>query len=109
MRLISFSVENYRSITKAKKIPLSSYSLLVGANNEGKSNILHALALAVDILMSFKSQIRRTVSGSVIRTSRTVLTSQVNYNWNTDFPIEKQKITKGQKKNENHLGVRTFK
>ncbi|MGR3713740.1 MAG: AAA family ATPase [Shimia sp.] len=48
---MSFSVENYRSITTARKIPLSDYSLLVGANNEGKSNILHALTLGMDALI----------------------------------------------------------
>lgn len=40
MRLVSFSVRRFRSITEAYKLPLGDYSVLVGPNNEGKSNIL---------------------------------------------------------------------
>lgn len=39
MKLVSFSVTNYRSITKAHKISLGQYTVLLGKNNEGKSNI----------------------------------------------------------------------
>jgi len=42
MRLIRFSVLNYRSITTAHKIEMSNLTVLVGKNNEGKSNILRA-------------------------------------------------------------------
>lgn len=37
MRLIRFSVTNYRSITTAHKIQMSNMTVLVGKNNEGKS------------------------------------------------------------------------
>lgn len=93
MRLVSFSVENYRSITTARKIPLSDYSLLVGANNEGKSNILHALALGMNALVGWHRQIRRTSDGRVIRTSPNSLVShysRIRYDWETDFPVSKQ-------------------
>ena len=40
MRLVSFSVTNYRSITKAYKLPIRQATILIGPNNEGKSNIL---------------------------------------------------------------------
>jgi len=43
MQLVNFSVTNYRSITKAHKINLQNITVLVGRNNEGKSNILMAL------------------------------------------------------------------
>lgn len=45
MKLSDFSVNNYRSITTARKIPTKNMTVLVGKNNEGKSNILSALAL----------------------------------------------------------------
>ena len=34
MRLLSFSIENFRSITTAKKIELSQISTFIGKNNE---------------------------------------------------------------------------
>jgi AAA15 family ATPase/GTPase len=43
MKLKSFTVERYRSITKAKKIRLGRVTVLVGPNNEGKSNLLRSL------------------------------------------------------------------
>ena len=51
MRLISFSVrENYRSITKAKRIDLGGSTVLVGPNNKGKSNLVRGLVLAIQVL-----------------------------------------------------------
>lgn len=94
MKLVSFSVENYRSITTARKIPLSDYSLLVGANNEGKSNILHALTLGMDALVEWHRQVRRTSDGRVIRSFAGVPAGRyrrMGYDWNTDYPISKQR------------------
>ncbi|MDW3097940.1 MAG: AAA family ATPase [Alphaproteobacteria bacterium] len=93
MKLVSFSVENYRSITTARKIPLSQYSLLVGANNEGKSNILHALTLGMNALLEWQRQVRRTSDGRVLRARPSLLsgrTHYMGYDWETDFPISKQ-------------------
>ena len=45
MKLSDFSVVNYRSITTARKIKTNNMTVLVGKNNEGKSNILRALTL----------------------------------------------------------------
>ncbi|UWR45373.1 ATP-dependent nuclease [Phaeobacter inhibens] len=103
MKLVSFSVENFRSITTARKIPLSSYSLLVGANNEGKSNILHALTIAMNALVDWHRQVKRTSDGRVIRSNPTTL-RRINRNggfdWATDYPIGKQaKATKNSKTN----------
>lgn len=90
MRLVSFSVSNYRSITDARKIPLSDYSVLIGANNEGKSNVLHALSLAMTAIVSFKSMVRRTTSGSLVRVPSTILARRTGYDWNIDFPTSKR-------------------
>jgi putative ATP-dependent endonuclease of OLD family len=97
MKLISFSVENYRSITTARKIPLSDYSLLVGANNEGKSNILHALTLAMRALVAWQKTVTRTIDGRILRSesgSHGIMKrnrhSREGYEWKTDFPIGKQ-------------------
>jgi AAA15 family ATPase/GTPase len=94
VQLTSFSVSNFRSITTAKKVPLSHYSVLVGANNEGKSNILHALAIAMEALESFKHYLRRDSAGRLIRVSPSFLSQRTSYSWAQDFPISKQNASK---------------
>ena len=39
MKLKKFSVTNYRSITRTSNIILQDFTVLVGKNNEGKSNL----------------------------------------------------------------------
>lgn len=82
MRLISFSVTNFRSITKAHKIQMSNMTVLVGKNNEGKSNILRALSLGMDIMRLHSENPR--ISNISIRALR------LRYNWDMDFPISLQ-------------------
>lgn len=84
MRLVSFSVTNFRSITKAHKLPISDSTILVGQNNEGKSNILHALATAMRLIRMHASGVSRK-SGIISRyTDRNI------YNWGQDFPVQLQ-------------------
>ena len=61
MRLSSFSVVNYRSITNARKIQTTNMTVLVGKNNERKSNILRALTLAMDIMKYYARDPRALV------------------------------------------------
>ena len=84
MEVVSFSVENFRSITKKSVIPLKKLSILIGKNNEGKSNLLKALELAMDIISSGRF-IKRPISSSRLIFSRTK-----NYDWERDFPISLQ-------------------
>ena len=54
MKLKSFSVTNFRSITKAHHVNLSNTAtILVGKNNEGKSNLLKALSIAMEVMKLF--------------------------------------------------------
>lgn len=82
MKICNFSVKNYRSITSAKKISMNNMTVLVGKNNEGKSNILRALALAMDILKHYS------------RNPRSLVFSKYGvidyYNWEKDYPISLQ-------------------
>lgn len=55
MRLLSFSVTNFRSITNAHKIPIGDSTVLIGKNNEGKSNVLRALNIAMKALAAHSS------------------------------------------------------
>ncbi len=80
MKLVSFTVEKYRSITTARKIPVRQMTTLVGPNNEGKSNILRALVTGMHVLTrGTRPPISRGVS------SRLSYERQV-YNWKRDFP-----------------------
>ena len=82
MKLVDFSVTNYRSITAAHKLVLQDMTVLVGKNNEGKSNLLRALNVAmVAVILHSRTDVPRTY----IQRS---FSSQ--YNWNNDFPIQFQ-------------------
>ncbi len=51
MKLNKFSVRNYRSIASQSDINLKSFNVLLGKNNEGKSNLLKALNIAMETLL----------------------------------------------------------
>lgn len=78
MKLASFSVNNYRSITTAHKIQTHNMTVLVGKNNEGKSNILRALSLAMDIMKLYAENPRALNFLSRFFRNR--------YNWERDYP-----------------------
>jgi AAA15 family ATPase/GTPase len=94
MQLVSFTVSNYRSITSAKQVALTNYSVMVGANNEGKSNILHALTLGMDIIESFKDVVVKDSLGRIRIARPGVLGRDSGYDWRRDFPIAQQSSTK---------------
>lgn len=83
MKLSDFSVVSYRSITTARKIKTNNMTVLVGKNNEGKSNILRALTLAMDI-MKIYSKDPRSLQIAV----RPYLKN--HYSWEKDYPISLQ-------------------
>ena len=83
MKLSDFSVVNYRSITTARKIKTNNMTVLVGKNNEGKSNILRALTLAMGI-MKIYSKDPRSLQIAV----RPYLKN--HYSWEKDYPISLQ-------------------
>lgn len=81
MKLVSVSIENYRSISKTSKIHLGSSTILIGPNNEGKSNILRALVAAMNVLT-----MQRVPTAD--REFRMLL--HRFYDWEKDFPIHLQ-------------------
>lgn len=76
MKLVAFSVKNYRSIQSTPRIALSDLTVLVGPNNEGKSNLLSALVCALSLAQDPNVGIRKTLLG---RNSA--------YDYERDFPI----------------------
>lgn len=95
MRLKLFSVTNFRSITKAEKLPLGDLTVLVGPNNEGKSNILEALAIGMQELgrpthrRAYRPGSRRRFGTGFERAGELV------YQWDRDFPQALQEKTEG--------------
>ncbi|MCR9171332.1 MAG: AAA family ATPase [bacterium] len=89
MNLVSFSVTNFRSITKAHKVPIKQMAVLIGKNNEGKSNLLKALNIAMTYLESFGEDSRRPT-----RLYHSRYDNYDRYRWDRDFPISLQSRTK---------------
>jgi predicted ATP-dependent endonuclease of OLD family len=89
MRLVTFSVSNFRSITEAHKIPIGDSTVLIGKNNEGKSNILRALSIAMKALTAHAAE-----DGSPLQDLREQRNA-LRYNWRRDFPISLQGRTRG--------------
>ncbi len=83
MQLINFSVTNYRSITAAHKIAVSDTTVLIGKNNEGKSNLLKSLQVAMELLQEHAL--------SEGRGRRRFYREEAGiYHWKRDFPIQLQ-------------------
>lgn len=94
MKLISFSAKNYRSISTAYKLPLNEYTVIVGPNNEGKSNILKGLGLTLSLLTDSRS-IRfgrqpLSFNSRVHFRSKNHTADYLRYDWERDFPVNLQ-------------------
>lgn len=85
MKLIKFSIKNFRSIHNAPDIPISDSTILIGKNNEGKSNILKALLVSMTLLRDHSKRRR-------INISRGTRLNEEYYYWERDFPIQLQTI-----------------
>ncbi len=87
MRLESISVKNFRSITKAEKLALRSPTVILGANNEGKSNLLRALVLAMEMLLDRNPRLPYAPRR---RDSRPTGTRR--FDWDRDFPVQLREV-----------------
>jgi len=87
MRLISFSVTNFRSITDAHRISIGNSTVLIGKNNEGKSNLLRALNIAMKALTDHAIE-------DYDRRFRFGPGDGREYRWYRDFPMSLQSRTR---------------
>lgn len=86
MRLVKFSVRKYRSITDTHAFEIGDWTVLVGPNNEGKSNLLRSLALALDYAKGLQG-----LPGPAPTTLyRNRLGARLRYVWHEDFPLQLQ-------------------
>ena len=82
MKLKSFSIKNYRSIFNISKLDFSSsLTTFIGKNNQGKSNILHAISLIFDVIK---------YHAEMFETGQLPWRIEISYNWKKDFPIQRQ-------------------
>lgn len=86
MKLAGFSVTNYRSITDANKLVLQNLTVLVGKNNEGKSNLLTALNVAMKAVLTH---------GLRMSQQRSFSRKCIDYEWEKDFPLQYRERTRG--------------
>lgn len=84
MRISEFTISNYRSIARAKSIVFKDKTVLVGKNNEGKSNIIRALNVAIYSLQHYDRLYGRKHINQLRYTS--VNDSYETYNFEYDFP-----------------------
>lgn len=87
MRLSFFSVTNYRSIIGTHRIPIGDIAVLLGKNNEGKSNILRALAISMKMLTNHGAKLRSIRNSGLYDRDRFV--------WDRDFPLSLQNRKSG--------------
>lgn len=81
MKLRTFYVKSYRSIVEATLDNLHQYSVIVGPNNSGKSNLLRAIYISLSIALDGDFQrFRRNRQYSYAYRGE-------NYNWERDIPI----------------------
>ena len=84
VQIVEFSLQRYRSIQRAEKLQLGDLTILIGPNNEGKSNILQGLVTGMRLLAS-------TQGGTKVGRQPSNLTRyrvrQDDYDWERDFPI----------------------
>jgi hypothetical protein len=78
MRINSISISRFRSIIEAESIALGDLTILIGKNNEGKSNIIKPLTVAVDSIQEYS-----TLGGRFLGPPGTR-----SYIWERDFPIQ---------------------
>lgn len=88
MHLESISVTKYRSIRTAQKLGLGSLTVLVGANNEGKSNLLRAMVAGMTALNSHGRVRHAGFRRWDPARRRGYEVGQ--YNWSVDFPVDLQ-------------------
>jgi predicted ATPase len=103
MRITDATVGNYRSIGKQTHFALADLTTLIGPNNEGKSNLLRALALGLRVIDAWGRLPESITSTGELSGPQTTLVydpynprrrpdrnRDVSYEWSSDYPLSKQ-------------------
>ena len=82
MILQRLSIKNYRSIYSIKDLKFSkTLTTFIGKNNQGKTNILKAINLVFSAIIYIQE---------LHTTKRIPWRKEINYDWDVDFPIQRQ-------------------
>ena len=96
MKIAAISIQKYRSIKRTPRLNLGDMTVLIGPNNEGKSNVLRALVVSMQVLRMYglnaTTSSRSTASRTPTRTTRRMITRRI-YDWTYDFPKDLQEKT----------------
>lgn len=88
MKLNSISVQNYRSIDTTPLLRIQdSLTVILGPNNEGKSNLLRSIILGMECLKAIRAQPKLIKADSAEAFYRLLPAA---YDWATDFPVALQ-------------------
>lgn len=92
MQIKGISITNYRSIKKANYIPIENKCVIIGPNNEGKSNILQGIVLSLTKITGSQRKKQRIYSRRL-----RYFEGYQGYDWDRDFPLDLQEIEKNGK------------
>jgi len=89
MKLAKFTVEKYRSILSKSELTIGDYTAILGPNNQGKSNLLRGLNVALraikQLVEIFSFRHNRVVQKRVLaRVMKDI------YDWEVDYPIQRR-------------------
>lgn len=87
VKLVGFSIKNYRSIRSAEKLKLGELTVLIGPNNEGKSNILRGLVAGMLILQQGARGRRPATRSAAGRQMGFPEARRDFYEWERDYPV----------------------
>lgn len=103
MRITEATVRNYRSIGRQTHFSISDLTTLIGPNNEGKSNLLRALALGLGVIDAWGRIPANIMKNGELVGPQTGLIynifsrrrtrdqhRDIYYDWTTDYPLSKQ-------------------
>lgn len=95
MRLVKFTVEKYRSILAKSVLPISDYTVVLGPNNQGKSNLLRGLSVALRALKiltenRFLHPYRMVGVHRAIHARTLARIMRDLYDWDADYPIQRR-------------------
>lgn len=116
MKLTRVSVRKYRSIDTAADFNVGDFTVLVGPNNQGKSNLLRAAVLAMEVIEGWSRLPQGIRAGQEIPTDILLRVSarpgargrmgggrNVGYDWDRDFPLFARDRRGGQRSTVIHL------
>ncbi|GAA5136716.1 hypothetical protein GCM10023339_76070 [Alloalcanivorax gelatiniphagus] len=93
MKIAGISIQKYRSIKRTPRLNLGDMTVLVGPNNEGKSNVLRALVVSMQVIRLYGLGATARVGSSRSRNPTRRATPRRIYDWSYDFPKDLQDKT----------------